>query len=256
MKDSYNSKKARLRLRDDFFRRLGPNGSTIRRMFDLASEFNFNMVDDQDRIMAFNRKNCENCNIKSEDEIVGRRIPDFFPKMLADIYVARNRRVRESGKPIVNQIFTHGADRSTDMKVVSIFPLYDASGRIIGTTCMNRSIESGAAKPDWYGLVKAAVAYIDDHYNERITLSNLAAVSKTSVATFRREFQRIMEMTPGAYITTIRINRARKLLSETNKTIELIAAECGFYDQSHFVKMFRKLRHQTPTQYRQAHFAA
>ncbi len=127
-------------------------------MFDLASEFNFNMVDDQDRIMAFNRKNCENCNIKNEDEIVGRRIPECVPKVLADIYTSRNRRVRKSGTAIVNQTFTHGADRSTDIKVVSIFPLYYTSGRIIGTTCMNRSIESGAAKPDWYGLVKAGFA--------------------------------------------------------------------------------------------------
>ena len=255
MKKSYIGRKARLKLRDDFFRRLGFNGVTMKRMFDLVSEFNFNMVDSDGRIMAFNRKNCENCNIKNEDEIIGRRIPDCFPKVLSDIYMTRNRHVRETGKPIINQLYTHGADRSTDIKVVSIFPLYDTSGRIIGTTCLNRSLESGANKPDWYGLIKAAVAYIDDHYAERLSIVRLAAISNMSVATFRREFQKIMETTPGAYITTIRINRARKLLTETNKTIDVIAAECGFYDQSHFVKMFKQLRRQTPAQYRRTHFS-
>ena len=255
MKKSYIGRKAKLKLRDDFFRRLGFNGVTMKRVFDLVSEFNFNMVDSDGRIMAFNRKNCENCNIKNEDEIIGRRIPDCFPKVLSDIYMARNRQVRETGKPIINQLYTHGADRSTDLKVVSIFPLYDTSGKIIGTTCLNRPLESDANKPDWYGLIKAAVAYIDDHYAEHLSIARLAAVSKMSVATFRREFQKIMETTPGTYITTIRINRARKLLTETNKTIDVIAAECGFYDQSHFVKMFKQLRRQTPAQYRRAHFS-
>ena len=80
MKKSYIGRKARLKLRDDFFRRLGFNGMTMKRLFDLVSEFNFNMVDSDGRIMAFNRKNCENCNIKNENEIIGRRIPDCFPK--------------------------------------------------------------------------------------------------------------------------------------------------------------------------------
>ena len=255
MKESYTDRKSRRKLRDDFFRRLGYNGEALKRMFDLVSEFNFNMVDEQDRIMAFNKKNCENCNIRDEDEIIGRKIPDCFPKVLSDVYMARNRHVRETGKPIINQLYTHGADRSTDIKVVSIFPLYDTTGKVIGTTCINRPLKAGGNKPDWYGLIKAAVAYIDDHYDERLSISLLAAVSKMSVATFRREFHKIMEMTPGAYITTIRINHARKLLTSTNKTIDAIAVECGFYDQSHFVKMFKHLRRQTPSQYRQAHFA-
>ena len=254
MKKSYKHKNKHPQLRDDFFRRLGFNGVTMKRMFDLVSEFNFNMVDEEGRIMAFNRRNCENCNIKDEAEIIGRSRPDCFPKVLSDIYMTRNRQVRESGKPIINQTYTHGADRSTDIKVVSIFPLYDTSGKIIGTTCLNRSLESGMNKPDWYGLIKAAVAYIDDHCAERLPISRLAAISNMSVTTFRREFLKIMEMTPGAYITTIRINKARKLLTETNKTMDVIAVECGFYDQSHFVKIFKQLRRQTPTQYRQAHF--
>ena len=74
-----------------------------------------------------------------------------------------------------------------------------------------------------------------------------------SMSAFRRAFENIMETTPGAYITTIRINKARKLLSETSKTISDIAEECGFYDQSHFTKAFIRLRRQSPGEYRRHH---
>ena len=64
----------------------------------------------------------------------------------------------------------------------------------------------------------------------------------------------VMEMTTGDYIATIRINHARKLLATTDMKIFDIAEACGFYDQSHFIRTFKRIRRQTPAQYRRAHF--
>ena len=253
MKKNYITRKARMELRSEFFRRLGPCAETMRLMFELVEGVNFNMIDDNDRIMAFNRNNCENCNIRSEDEAIGKSCHELFPKVLADIYTKRNREVRESGRPVVNRIYTHAADRSTDIKVVSIFPLRDLNGRIIGTTSMNRAIESRSAKPDWYGAIHTSVAYIDEHFAEKLSTDTLARISKMSASTFRRMFAKVMETTPGAYVNTIRINHARKLLSGNDKTIEAISVECGFYDQSHFEKAFKRERGMTPGEYRRRH---
>ena len=245
--------KARLALRDSFFRRLGPCGETMMHLFDFVKGVNFNMIDNQDRIMVFNRNNCENCNFKDETDYVGKNLFDLFPKALADVYSSRNRKVRNTGRPIVERAYSYAADRSTDIKIVSVFPLRDVKGRIIGTASINHALESGANKPDWYQAIRAAVAYIDDHFREKISIATLARVSNMSASVFRRAFCKIMEITPGAYITTIRINKARKLLAETGKTISDIAEECGFYDQSHFIKMFARLRRQSPSEYRMAH---
>ena len=245
--------KARLALRDEFFRRLGPCGETMERLFDLVNGTNFNMVDDKDRVMAFNRNNRENCNVKEETDFVGKNLYDIFPKTLADVYSSRNKKVRDTGRPIVEKVYSHAADRSTDIKIVTVFPLRDIRGKIIGTTSINHALESGSDKPDWYHAIRAAVAYIDDHFNEKLTIETLAHVSNMSASAFRRAFLNIMETTPGVYITTIRINKARKLLSETNKTVSDIAYECGFYDQSHFTKAFIRLRHQSPGEYRRRH---
>ena len=66
-------------------------------------------------------------------------------------------------------------------------------------------------------------------------------------------FNRIAELfsrNASNYITTIRLNAARKLLSTTKKSVTDIAAEVGFFDQSHFTRAFKRERGITPGQYR------
>ena len=61
---------------------------------------------------------------------------------------------------------------------------------------------------------------------------------------------------PSNENNTIRINAAIRLLTSTNKLLAEIVHDCGFYDQSHFIRTFKRLRRQTPAQYRRAHFTA
>ena len=246
----------RKKLQRDFLRRVGPNAETFKALFDTLPDATFYMMDDQDRIMAYNRRNCVNSNIRSEAEIVGKKSSEVFPAVLAEVYMARDREVRRTGKPILNRVYGHGADRSTDLRIVNIYPLRDVRGKIIGTVCLYRTVASGDSKSDWYGAIKKAVAHIDAHFAEPLALSALAAVSGMSVTSFRRTFKQVMEITPGSYIATIRINHARKLLATTDMKIFDIAEACGFYDQSHFIRTFKRIRRQTPAQYRRTHFSA
>ena len=238
----------------DFLQKVGPNAEVVRQMADAIPGVLFNIVDAEERIVAFNRANCEVCNFKDELEVVGEKVVDLFPAVLAEAYLSLYREARESGQPILNRITAHGADRSTNLRIANVFPLRDAGGTVIGTAVFYRVVEAPHTKPDWYGAIKAAVAYIDAHYRERLSLADLARVSGMSVTTFRRVFAQVMETTPGDYIATIRINRARRLLTATSMKVFDIALECGFYDQSHFIRTFKRLRRQTPAQYRRAHF--
>ena len=244
------------KLQQAFFRKAGPNIEVFRRMFDLVPDTKFFIIDDRDRIITFNRQNLENGNFKNEMEVVGRTCAEIFPAPFAKVYMDRDREVRRTGKPIIERAYTHAADYSTDLRIASVFPLHDRRGKLIGTATVYRTKPCGGSIPDWYARIKGAVAFIDGHYSGKITLSQLAESSGLSQTLFSRLFKKTMQTTPIRYITEIRLNAARKLLSGTDKTLADIAAETGFYDEAHFVRTFGKSRGLTPGEYRRQHRAS
>ena len=239
-----------------FFKKAGPNAATFRKILDFFPDAGLYIIDAHDRIVAFNHRNCEVNNIVSETDYIGRTCNDIYPKEFAEQYMALVRQVRETGVAVENQVYTHAADHSTDFRIASVYPLRDAHDAIIGTATVWRPVASGDTLPDWYGCLKRVVTFIDKNYARPITLQTLAAEAGMSITHFRRRFAGILHITPARYLATIRVNAAIKLLTSTRMLLTEIAHACGFYDQSHFIRTFKRLRRQTPAQYRRAHFLA
>ncbi|MNI64821.1 Melibiose operon regulatory protein [compost metagenome] len=63
-------------------------------------------------------------------------------------------------------------------------------------------------------------------------------------------FQRVMQLTMKQYITAMRINHVRALLSDTDKTILDVALTAGFRSSSRFYDTFNKFVGMSPQQYR------
>ena len=241
------------KLQSEFLWKAGPNAATFKAMMDVLPEIAFYMKDAKGRIMALNRRNCDICNIHDELDAVGQRSDDIFPPALARTYVAHDQAVRQTGRPLINLRDGHSADRSNDSHIKSVFPLFDQEGTLIGTTCLYYKLPATEDAPDWHSILKPVTEYVARHYAEDITLDFLAAMVGTSVSSFRRQFARTFGISPGRYLTTIRLNAARKLLETTEKLVSEIATETGFWDQSHFTKMFRLERGVTPGEYRRRH---
>jgi AraC-like DNA-binding protein len=241
------------KLQADFLKAAGPNATTFKAMMDCLPDVAFYMKDIEGRIMALNRRNCDFCNIHHELDAVGKHSDDLFPYALAQDYIAYDQLVRTTGKPLINERDQHSADRSTDYHVKSVFPLRDITGKIIGTTCIYYKVPSVDGAPDWHGILKPITEYVAAHYAEDITLDQLAQLVGTSSVNFRRQFTRTFGISPGRYITTIRLNAVRKLLETTEKLVSEIAAETGFWDQSHLTKLFKRERGITPGEYRRRH---
>lgn len=73
-----------------------------------------------------------------------------------------------------------------------------------------------------------------------IRVEDLAAVTRLSASHFSRAFKLSFRMSPHAYIVGLRLSRARALLSDSNEQLSQIAAACGFADQAHFSRVFRR----------------
>jgi AraC family transcriptional regulator len=84
----------------------------------------------------------------------------------------------------------------------------------------------------------------------RLTLSELSRCVGRHPVQISRQFHHYFGCTIGEYIRRVRVARAQSLLSRRDLKIAEIALACGFSDQSHFTKAFRRLAGMPPHQYR------
>jgi AraC family transcriptional regulator len=95
-------------------------------------------------------------------------------------------------------------------------------------------------------LLSRAVDYIYAHLADDIDLMTLAAQASLSSSHFNAVFRQQFGVSPYQYILQLRVERARDLLQQGELTIAQVAAEVGFYDQSHLTRHMRRLLHVTP----------
>lgn len=91
------------------------------------------------------------------------------------------------------------------------------------------------------GFVKLApaIAYIEQHYQEPLSVAELAEMSHYSERQFIRLFKSAFGCVPLRYIKRLRIQKARELLTDTQLSITEIAHCCGYPDSSYFSKLFQ-----------------
>ena len=103
-----------------------------------------------------------------------------------------------------------------------------------------------------YQSIAAAKAFMNQHLAEPIRLCDIAASVHLSEIYFHRLFTEACGLTPHRYLQNCRLDRAKRLLWETEIDIGKIAAEAGFGCQQYFNKVFKREVGVTPTAYRQS----
>jgi AraC family transcriptional regulator len=88
--------------------------------------------------------------------------------------------------------------------------------------------------------VRRLTEYIDSRLHESPNLETLAAVAGVGVWSFTRRFRASFGRTPHAYVIERRIDRARRLLVQGCMPIKEVALACGFADQAHMTRVFRR----------------
>lgn len=101
-------------------------------------------------------------------------------------------------------------------------------------------------------LTDGVMSAINQHYAEAITGNTLAEDFHVSLTTLNQQFNANVQMSVNRYIRLIRLMNARRLLLETDRKIEYIAASCGFANGKTFNRNFKAWKGLTPTDYRQA----
>ena len=101
--------------------------------------------------------------------------------------------------------------------------------------------------------MRIAKDYIDQKYNESISIAQLAERVGLSDVYFRKEFKENFGLPPLTYLKKIRINHAKQMLQSGYYSVGETATFCGFDSVSYFSYEFRRLTGMTPTKYKNSY---
>lgn len=188
------------------------------------------------------------------DGVLGKTDYDLSPAFLADQFRLDDEAVL-AGHRVVDRIELVGQpDGRAVWNLTNKIPLIDATGAVAGTAGLTRNLPPTGAPglPDsGFGAV---LAHIRDGYGSPIANRQLARLAHMSVRSFERKFLAVFHLTPQKYLRKLRLRLASRALVATRGSIAEVAASCGFSDQSHFAREFRRHFGRTPRAYRE-HYA-
>ena len=94
------------------------------------------------------------------------------------------------------------------------------------------------------------INFLCDNFTRKLTLDGISRELHYSKSYIRHLFQQNTSKTIGAYITELRVSRAKQLLLSTSMSISEIAFETGFSDPNYFTNVFRRFTGQSPSLFR------
>jgi AraC-like DNA-binding protein len=102
-------------------------------------------------------------------------------------------------------------------------------------------------------LLGAAMKYMQENLHEELSRDDVANVACLSPSHFSRVVKQTFGQSFTELLARMRVEKARELLTCTEKSLIQICLDCGFSDQSYFTKVFQRYTGHTPGEYRHAH---
>lgn len=142
------------------------------------------------------------------------------------------------------------------MELVAEFGNEDADLELIAETLMAELLAETAGfgqaipwreTPRW---LLDARDYIHAHHRKPLRLNGIARAVDIHPVHLARRYRQFSGRPVGAHLRQLRVSTAREMLRASDQPLADIAAECGFSDQAHFGRVFRRFTGTTPARYR------
>jgi AraC family transcriptional regulator len=159
--------------------------------------------------------------------------------------------------PLIEQLALGIREAMTDADPASVV-YADQIARTLGARLIraHSNCSPQPAEPPKSGLTRTlltrAIEFMDANLAERLSLDDIAGAAGLSPGHFSRQFKASTGMTPHKYLVRMRLERAKRLLRETDRSIAQIASECGFSSQEHMTRFFSEVSVTTPAVFRRA----
>nr|WP_325211671.1 helix-turn-helix transcriptional regulator [uncultured Oscillibacter sp.] len=170
---------------------------------------------------------------------------ELVPRLLAERLAAKNT-------------LFHGGAAAVREAAMSLAVLEDEGGEVPGETASSlaysmllklQALPTAFRVDAGSPLVEAAVAIIQDEFPFLEGVDELAERLEVSAAHLGRVFTKKIGISPGKYITRVRVEYAKLLLRDPDTTIAYVAEASGFANANYFAKVFRRETGLSPTEY-------
>ena len=180
-------------------------------------------------------------------EFDGLRAPEYMDKAglgtTQPVFNAANLKVGEQVRDELLYIASN-PEASPPHLVGHLYLFLDA---LMRSSASRREDRSGRLR-DFY--VHEAVHYIEQNFHRELTVEELADVCKLNRSNFSKLFKEFTDGTPQEFIIRYRLSKAADQMKLTNDSIGEIAVKCGYPNQLHFSRAFKKRYGMSPREWR------
>ena len=97
--------------------------------------------------------------------------------------------------------------------------------------------------------LKNALSFINNNFSNNITIQDIANHVNIDRTYLYKIFISKFKMSPLQYLNDLRIEKSKEILNNGSHSIAFVAQMVGYYDHSHFSRLFKKKNSMTPTEY-------
>lgn len=229
--------------------------NALRGLFDTLPDVQAWIKDAQRRYLWANRAFLLNYGMHELAEVLGKTDDDLSPAHLAAHFREGDEAVL-AGQSVQGRLELVGRfDHTAAWCFTTKLPVRDAKGRAVGTAGVTRTLD--AAQIDQRKDIRLGViiSLMTRRMHEPVENAEMARTAGMSARAFERAFSREYGLPPQQYLRRLRIQTACRRLVDTRESIAEIALRCGFADQSHLTREFRRVTGMTPGIYRETYAA-
>jgi AraC-like DNA-binding protein len=230
---------------------LGGLPDVLEELLDAMDDLVFFAKDTESRYRLVNHTLVRRVGRASKEELIGCRADEVFPAPFGEAFRAQDELVLNSGRSIRDRLELHFYPGSaTGWCRTFKFPWRSGSS-VVGLMGFSKDLQRPASDRAPAGVAKA-MGFLERRLDQPLRVADLAAVAGMAPRSFERAIQDLFGASAGDVILQARIDRACRLLRDTDLPVAHIAQECGYGEHSSFSRQFRARVGLSPSGFRRA----
>lgn len=197
--------------------------------------------------------------LKEEPQDLKRWIDQLFEDLGKYKYF-RKEQVQTLLASLINEIFHRYPELSDDFNFIKstdqinvIVHGYDFLSEIYHfiLNILEKVKDKYQRESKYSRVIKGAMDFIAEHYsNQELSISEIADYTNFTATYLNVLFKQEMKLTLKQYLSSYRLEKAKKMLEQNYFKVTEIAEKCGYANANYFAKVFKEVTNMTPLEYR------